>query len=145
MTDQATVNREQYHHLWQEALHLMKGICDDDEMVALESLTPQVVSPASWVLIAPNKFALDNIEKSSLPVLQKTLRKLGVTKVELKLGTNPDLFAFSSAMLVVFAMVAVMAVVGALVGSAVIISAAAVIGTVACFVGVYSGANLLNR
>ena len=93
MTDQATVNREQYHHLWQEALHLMKGICDDDEMVALESLTPQVVSPASWVLIAPNKFALDNIEKSSLPVLQKTLRKLGVTKVELKLGTNPDLFA----------------------------------------------------
>ena len=59
--------------------------------------------------------------------------------------TNPDLFAFSSAMLVVFAMVAVMAVVGALVGSAVIISAAAVIGTVACFVGVYSGANLLNR
>ena len=53
--------------------------------------------------------------------------------------TNPDLFAFSSAMLVV------MAVVGALVGSAVIISAAAVIGTVACFVGVYSGANLLNR
>ena len=36
-------------------------------------------------------------------------------------------------------------VVGALVGSAVIISAAAVIGTVACFVGVYSGANLLNR
>lgn len=59
--------------------------------------------------------------------------------------TNPDLFAFSSAMLVVFAMVAVMAVVGALVGSAVIISAAAVIGTAACFVGVYSGANLLNR
>ncbi|EHM55688.1 chromosomal replication initiator protein DnaA [Cardiobacterium valvarum] len=93
MTDKTPANREQYHHLWQEALHLMKGICDDDEMVALESLTPQVVSPASWVLIAPNKFALDNIEKSSLPVLQKTLRKLGVTKIELKLAANPDLFA----------------------------------------------------
>lgn len=59
--------------------------------------------------------------------------------------TSPGLFAFSSAMLVVFAMVAVMGVVGALVGSAVIISAAAVIGTVACFIGVYSGANLLSR
>ena len=63
MAEQTTIDLEQYHHLWQEALHLMKNICDDDEMVALESLTPQVVSPASWIMIAPNKFALDNIEK----------------------------------------------------------------------------------
>lgn len=82
---------------------------------------------------------MDTLIKESTPTTTAAVRNSTAPT------TDPDLFTFSSAMLVVFAMVAVMAVVGALVGSAVIISAAAVIGTVACFVGVYSGANLLNR
>ena len=85
-------NREQYHHLWQDVLLNMKGICNNDQMLALQALTPQVVSPASWILLAPNKFAQEEIEKNLLPVLQMTLRNKGVTKIELKAATTPDLF-----------------------------------------------------
>ena len=92
MSHKTPANHEQYHHLWQDVLLSMKGICNNDQMVALESLTPQVVNPTSWVLLAPNKFAQKEIEKTLLPVLQMTLHNKGVTKVELKATDNPDLF-----------------------------------------------------
>ena len=70
MSHKTPANHEQYHNLWQDVL----------------------VNPTSWVLLAPNKFAQKEIEKTLLPVLQMTLHNKGVTKVELKATDNPDLF-----------------------------------------------------
>ena len=87
-----TQHYEQALLLWQSVLDMMAPLCSKDDNLVLASLTLKAKSEKEWVLLAPNKFACEQIRKSLFEALQMFLGNKGVKKVKIEVATTPDLF-----------------------------------------------------
>ena len=73
---------EQALRLWQSVLDMMAPLCSKDDNLILASLTLRAKSEKEWILLAPNKFACEQIKKSLFEALQMFLGNKGVNKLK---------------------------------------------------------------
>ena len=66
--------------LWESVLDMMAPLCAKDDMTVLRSLALRAQSEKQWTLLAPNKFACEQIRKSLFEALQMFLGNKGVKK-----------------------------------------------------------------
>ena len=60
--------------LWESVLDMMAPLCAKDDMTVLRSLALRTQSEKQWTLLAPNKFACEQIKKSLFVTLDMALR-----------------------------------------------------------------------
>ena len=56
--------------LWQSVLDMMAPLCSKEDNLVLGSLTLKTKSEKEWILLAPNKFACEQIRASLFDALQ---------------------------------------------------------------------------
>ena len=83
---------EQALRLWQSVLDMMAPLCSKDDNLILASLTLRAKSEKEWILLAPNKFACEQIKKSLFEALQMFLGNKGVKKLKVEVATTQDMF-----------------------------------------------------
>ena len=82
--------------LWESVLDMMAPLCAKDDMTVLRSLALRAQSEKQWTLLAPNKFACEQIKKSLFVTLDMALRNKGIKEVKLEIAAAPELFASAS-------------------------------------------------
>ena len=82
--------------LWESVLDMMAPLCAKDDMTVLRSLSLRAQSEKQWTLLAPNKFACEQIKKSLFVTLDMALRNKGIKEVKLEIAAAPELFAGAS-------------------------------------------------
>ena len=82
--------------LWESVLDMMAPLCAKDDMTVLRSLALRAQSEKQWTLLAPNKFACEQIKKSLFMTLDMALRNKGIKEVKLEIAAAPELFASAS-------------------------------------------------
>lgn len=82
--------------LWESVLDMMAPLCAKDDMTVLRSLALRAQSEKQWTLLAPNKFACEQIKKSLFVTLDMALRNKGIKEVKLEIAAAPELFANAS-------------------------------------------------
>jgi len=70
--------------LWESVLDMMAPLCAKDDMTVLRSLALRAQSEKQWTLLAPNKFACEQIKKSLFMTLDMALRNKGIKEVKLE-------------------------------------------------------------
>ena len=78
--------------LWQSVLDMMAPLCSKEDNLVLGSLTLKTKSEKEWILLAPNKFACEQIRASLFDALQMFLGNKGIKKVKVEVASTPDLF-----------------------------------------------------
>ena len=75
--------------LWESVLDMMAPLCAKDDMTVLRSLALRAQSEKQWTLLAPNKFACEQIKKSLFVTLDMALRNKGIKEVKLEMKPSP--------------------------------------------------------
>lgn len=82
------------HIIWDTVINAMSAIVETEDVQNLRACQLEK-SNGKWYVSAPNKYAIDLIEKSGLwPIVTKTLSKQGINKATLR-EEIPDLFTHS--------------------------------------------------
>ena len=76
--------------LWQSVLDMMAPLCSKEDNLVLGSLTLKTKSEKEWILLAPNKFACEQIRASLFDALQMFLGNKGIKKVKVEVASTPD-------------------------------------------------------
>ena len=86
---------EQALLLWQSVIDIMAPLCAKEDILVLNSLTLSAKNESEWTLLAPNKYASEQIKQSLFTTLQMALGNKGVKTLKLEVAASPDLFSAS--------------------------------------------------